>query len=223
MRDFVDALRAQRLVAIVRGTDPAAATRTVLTLAAEGIGLVEVSLTTPAALDAIARARAALSAETSAGTSAGTWVGAGTVITADDADRAADAGADFVVTPGIVPGLHRAAERGLPVLAGALTPTEIVAATRLGPAAVKLFPASLGGPRYLRALLDPFPSAALVPVGGVDADAARDYLDAGAVAVGVGSPLIGDAATGGSQDDLRARARRFLAVVRDAPPPRRSG
>jgi 2-dehydro-3-deoxyphosphogluconate aldolase / (4S)-4-hydroxy-2-oxoglutarate aldolase len=209
--NFPDALRAQRLVAIVRGTDPDAATRTVLTLAGEGVGLVEVSLTTPAALDVIARARAALGAQAS--------VGAGTVITADDADRAADAGADFVVTPAIVPGLRRAAERGLPLLAGALTPTEIVAATQAGVAAVKLFPASLGGPRYLRALLDPFPWAALVPVGGVDAAAAREYLAAGAVAVGVGSPLTGDAASGGSLDELRARVRRFLAAARDAPPP----
>lgn len=213
--DFADALRARRLVAIVRGTDTDAATRTVLTLAGEGVSLIEVSLTTPAALNVISRARAALGEEAS--------VGAGTVITADDADRAADAGADFVVTPAIVTGLRRAAERGLPLLAGALTPTEVVAATQAGVAAVKLFPASLGGPRYLRALLDPFPSAALVPVGGVDADAARDYLAAGAVAVGVGSPLIGDAASGGSQDDLRARARRFLAAVRGAPQPGRPG
>ena len=211
MTDFAGALRAQRLLAIVRGTDPAAAARTVLTLAGEGVGLVEVSMTTPGALDVIAHARSELGTETR--------LGAGTVITAEDADRAADAGADFVVTPAIVPGLRRAAERGLPLLAGALTPTEIVAAAQAGAAAVKLFPASLGGPRYLRALLDPFPSTALVPVGGVDAGAARDYLAAGAVAVGVGSPLIGDAASGGSLDDLRARARRFLAAVRDAPRP----
>jgi len=211
--DFAGALRSQRLVAIVRGTDPAAATRTVLTLAGEGVGLVEVSMTTPAALDVISRARRELGTETS--------VGAGTVIAAQDADRAADAGADFVVTPAIVPALGRAAERGLPLLAGALTPTEVVAAAaQAGVVAVKLFPASLGGPRYLRALLDPFPSAALVPVGGVDADAACDYLAAGAVAVGVGSPLIGDAASGGSLDDLRARVRRFLAAVRDAPRPK---
>lgn len=213
MTDFAGALRSQRLVAIVRGTDPAAATRTVLTLAGEGVGLVEVSMTTPAALDVISRARRELGTETS--------VGAGTVIAAQDADRAADAGADFVVTPAIVPALGRAAERGLPLLAGALTPTEVVAAAaQAGVVAVKLFPASLGGPRYLRALLDPFPSAALVPVGGVDADAACDYLAAGAVAVGVGSPLIGDAASGGSLDDLRARVRRFLAAVRDAPRPK---
>jgi 2-dehydro-3-deoxyphosphogluconate aldolase / (4S)-4-hydroxy-2-oxoglutarate aldolase len=203
--DFTGALRSQRLVAIVRGTDPAAATRTVLTLAGEGVRLVEVSMTTPGALDVISRARSELGAETS--------VGAGTVITAEDADRAADAGADFVVTPAIVPGLRRAAERGLPLLAGALTPSEVIAATQQGAQAVKLFPASLGGVRYLRTLLDPLPSVAFVPVGGVDAHAAREYLAAGAVAVGVGSPLIGDAASGGPLTELRHRARQFLDVV----------
>lgn len=203
--NLLDALCSRRLMAIVRGTDPGAAARTVLTLAEEGIVLIEVSLTTPDALGVISRARAELGPEVS--------VGAGTVITPEDADGAADAGADFVVTPAIVPGLHTAAGRGLPLLAGALTPTEIVAAMRQGAAAVKLFPASLGGVGYLRALLDPLPSAALVPVGGVDADAAREYLAAGAVAVGVGSPLAGDAASGGSLSDLRVRARRFLAAV----------
>jgi 2-dehydro-3-deoxyphosphogluconate aldolase / (4S)-4-hydroxy-2-oxoglutarate aldolase len=206
--NLLDALRSRRLMAIVRGTDPGAAAETVLALAEEGVSLVEVSLTTPGALAVISRARAELDPAAS--------VGAGTVITAEDANRAADAGADFVVTPAIVPGLHVAAERGLPLLAGALTPTEIMAATQQGAAAVKLFPASLGGVRYLRALLDPFPTAALVPVGGVDADAAREYLAAGAVAVGVGSPLVGNAASGGSLSDLRVRARRFLAAVRAA-------
>jgi len=205
--NLLEALRRERLMAIVRGSDSDAALRAVLALAEEGVSLVEVSLTTPGALDVISRARDALGA--------GTAVGAGTVITAEDADQAANAGADFAVTPALVPGLHAATGRGLPVLAGALTPTEIVAARQAGAAAVKLFPASLGGPAYVRALLDPLPAAALVPVGGVDAEAARDYLAAGAVAVGVGSPLLGDAASGGAVSDLRARARRFLAAVRE--------
>ncbi|MBV9452360.1 MAG: bifunctional 4-hydroxy-2-oxoglutarate aldolase/2-dehydro-3-deoxy-phosphogluconate aldolase [Streptosporangiaceae bacterium] len=206
--NLLDALRSRRLLAIVRGTDPGAATRTVLTLAEEGVSLIEVSLNTPDALGVISRARAEL------GPAA--WVGAGTVVTPEDADGAADAGADFVVTPAITPGLRTAAGRGLPLLAGALTPTEIETAMRQGAAAVKLFPASLGGVRYLRALLDPFPEAPLVPVGGVDAGMAHEYLAAGAVAVGVGSPLVGDAASRGSLSDLRARARSFLAAVRAA-------
>jgi 2-dehydro-3-deoxyphosphogluconate aldolase / (4S)-4-hydroxy-2-oxoglutarate aldolase len=206
--DLLTALRSQRLMAIVRGTDPAAASRAVLTLAEAGVRLLEVSLTTPDAFSVIARARTELGG--------GAHVGAGTVITAEDAHRAADAGADFVVTPAIVPGLPAAAGRGLPVLAGALTPTEVVAATQQGAPAVKLFPASLGGTRYLRALLDPFPSVPFVPVGGVDTAAAREFLAAGATAVGVGSPLLGDAASGGPLSDLRVRARQFLAALAPA-------
>lgn len=206
--DLLTTLRSRRLMAIVRGSDPAAASQAVLTLAEEGVTLLEVSLTTPDAFSVIARARAELGGEAT--------VGAGTVITAEDAHRAADAGADFLVTPAIVPGLRVAAERGLPLLAGALTPTEVVAATQQGASAVKIFPASLGGTRYLRALLDPFPAVPFVPVGGVDAAAAREFLAAGATAVGVGSPLLGDAASGGPLSDLRVRARRFLAALRTA-------
>ena len=198
-------LRSRRLMAIVRGTDPGAALRTVMTLVQEGVRLVEVSLTTPQALGVITRAGQEL------GPAA--VVGAGTVITEDDAASAADAGAAFVVTPAAVPGLRVARERGLPLLAGALTPGEVIAATQQGAEAVKLFPASLGGVRYLRALLDPLPGTAFVPVGGVDADTARQYLAAGAIAVGVGSPLIGDAASGGPLSGLRDRARQFLDAV----------
>ncbi|HEX6449232.1 MAG TPA: bifunctional 4-hydroxy-2-oxoglutarate aldolase/2-dehydro-3-deoxy-phosphogluconate aldolase [Trebonia sp.] len=205
-------LRSRRLLAIIRGTDPDAAVRSALALAQEGVTLIEVSLTTPDAFGVIARARA----ELGAGPGAGVHVGAGTVVSAEDATQAAGAGADFVVTPAIVSGIATVAERGLPLLCGALSPTEVVTAVGQGAVAVKLFPASLGGARYLRALRDPFPEVPFVPVGGVDADAAREYLTAGATAVGVGSPLLGDAASGGSLDDLRARARRFLDVANAA-------
>jgi 2-dehydro-3-deoxyphosphogluconate aldolase / (4S)-4-hydroxy-2-oxoglutarate aldolase len=206
--NLLDALRSRRLMAIVRGADPDAATRSVLTLAEEGVTLIEVSLNTPDAFGVISRARAELGADVD--------VGAGTVVTAEDASRAGDAGAGFVVTPAIVPGLQAVAELGLPLLCGALTPTEVVTAVQRGAVAVKLFPASLGGARYLRALRDPFPDIPFVPVGGVDADASREYLAVGATAVGVGSPLLGDAASGGSLDDLRVRARRFLDVANAA-------
>jgi 2-dehydro-3-deoxyphosphogluconate aldolase / (4S)-4-hydroxy-2-oxoglutarate aldolase len=205
---LLEALRTARLMAIVRGTDAAAALRTVTTLAEEGVSLVEVSLNTPQALEVISRACEELGARA--------VVGAGTVITAVDAARAADAGAAFVVTPAVVPGLRTARQRGLPRLAGALTPSEVIAATQEGAEAIKLFPASLGGVGYLRALRDPLPATAFVPVGGVDAACAREYLAAGAVAVGVGSPLTGDAASGGPLGGLRDRARQFLDAVRAA-------
>lgn len=203
-------LSSSRLMAIIRGSGPAAAVGSVLTLADEGISLIEVSLTTPDAFGVISRARAELGADVN--------LGAGTVVTAQDALRARDAGAGFAVTPAIAPGLRTASELGLPVLCGALSPTEVVAAVGQGAVAVKLFPASLGGTRYLRALRDPFPAVPFVPVGGVDADAAREYLAAGAIAVGVGAPLLGDAASGGSLSDLRVRVRRFLAAAGLADP-----
>ncbi|QIQ06706.1 bifunctional 4-hydroxy-2-oxoglutarate aldolase/2-dehydro-3-deoxy-phosphogluconate aldolase [Streptomyces liangshanensis] len=207
--DLLSALRAHRLVAIVRGWDPEAALRTVLTLVEEGVELVEVSLSGRDALDVIKGARAALGP--------GAPLGAGTVLTPEDAWAAHEAGADFVVTPALGDGVTAAKELGLPVLAGVMTPTDVLAARRLGADALKIFPAAqAGGPEYLKALRGPFPQLPFVPVGGVDAAAARAYLAYGATAVGVGSPLIGDAADGGSQDALRERARAFLAVVRDA-------
>ncbi|MFE1958383.1 bifunctional 4-hydroxy-2-oxoglutarate aldolase/2-dehydro-3-deoxy-phosphogluconate aldolase [Streptomyces sp. NPDC059479] len=206
--DLLSALRAHRLVAIVRGDDPDAALRTVLTLAEEGVALIEVSLSGRNALDVIALARTALGPDAP--------LGAGTVLGPDDARAAHDAGADFIVTPAVSEGITVARELGMPVLAGVMTPTEILSALRLGAEALKIFPAGqTGGPSYLRALRGPFPDLPFVPVGGVDAAAAREYLALGAVAVGVGSPLIGDAADGGDIDGLRTRAREFLAVVRE--------
>ncbi|GAA1680014.1 bifunctional 4-hydroxy-2-oxoglutarate aldolase/2-dehydro-3-deoxy-phosphogluconate aldolase [Fodinicola feengrottensis] len=205
-QELRDQLAAHRLVAIVRGADPDAALRTVVTLVTAGVPLVEVSLNTPDAPKVIAAATAELGA-------AGLGVGAGTVRTADDAHRARDAGATFVVTPGLSAGVTAAVDAGLPVLAGAFTATEALAADAAGATAVKLFPASAGGPSYLRALRDPLPDLHFVPVGGVGADVVRAYLNAGALAVGVGSPLVGDAASGGNQAELRERARTFLAML----------
>jgi 2-dehydro-3-deoxyphosphogluconate aldolase/(4S)-4-hydroxy-2-oxoglutarate aldolase len=167
---------------------------------------VEVSLIGAGALAVIRRARAELGADA--------WLGVGTVLTAEDTGRAAEAGANLIVTPGLGPGVDEAVRLGLPVLAGALTPTEVIAAIGAGTAAVKIFPASaVGGPAYVRALRGPLPDAPLVPVGGVDASAVPEYLSLGATAVGVGSPLVGDAADdGGDLDALRRRAARFLAV-----------
>ncbi|WP_435135678.1 bifunctional 4-hydroxy-2-oxoglutarate aldolase/2-dehydro-3-deoxy-phosphogluconate aldolase [Actinacidiphila sp. bgisy144] len=206
--DLRSALSAHRLLAIVRGNDPSAALATVLTLVRSGIGLVEVSLTAAGALGVIARARAALGTDVP--------LGAGTVLTTGDARRAAEAGAAFAVTPGATEAVAACRDLGLPVLAGALTPTEVAAVVAEGAAAVKLFPAALGGVPYLSALRAPFPEVPFVPVGGIDADAARAYLAAGALAVGVGGPLVGDAAdsTGaGAQSALAERAARFRGLI----------
>jgi 2-dehydro-3-deoxyphosphogluconate aldolase / (4S)-4-hydroxy-2-oxoglutarate aldolase len=204
--DLLAALRRERLLAVVRGRDRSATVAAALTLVECGVRVVEISLSGVDALAALRDVRAR------AGTAA--LVGCGTVLTAADADAAAAAGAQFTVTPGNGPGAERSVRSGLPCLVGALTPTEIAAAAALG-AAVKLFPASLGGPGYLRAVRAPLPDVPLVPVGGVDAALAREYLAAGAVVVGVGTPLVGDAAdAGGDLVALRRRADDFLSAVR---------
>lgn len=202
--DFSTALRTERLIAIIRGRDAEASFRTVMALAEADLPLIEVALSGHDALTVIQRARAEL------GDAA--WLGAGTVLTAADARRAAEAGANLIVTPGLGAGLEESVRQGLSTLAGVLTPSEVIAADALGVSALKLFPASVGGPGYLQALRAPFPELPFVPVGGVDTATAPAYFAAGAVAVGVGSPLIGDAADGGDLEGLRKRAAEFKAA-----------
>jgi 2-dehydro-3-deoxyphosphogluconate aldolase/(4S)-4-hydroxy-2-oxoglutarate aldolase len=193
-------LRQTRLVAIIRGTDPDAAIAAGRALTQEGVRFIEVSLTTPDALRVIR----ALTADGRA------HIGAGTVLGEDDVTASVDAGASFLLTPALAESVPFAAAQGIPVIAGAFTASEALAAMRQGATAVKLFPASHGGPAYLKALRDPFPQIPFLPVGGVDADAAEQYLAVGAFAVGVGGPLVGDAASGGALDALRTRARAFV-------------
>jgi 2-dehydro-3-deoxyphosphogluconate aldolase/(4S)-4-hydroxy-2-oxoglutarate aldolase len=202
MSSFLTGVTRTKVLAVIRGTDGDAAAETALALVDEGIDHVEIALTTPDALAAIRRVRASLPA--------GALIGAGTVLSAQDVAAVEDAGAQFVVTPAVVPAIEEAARRGLPVAAGALTPTEACRAMELGAEAVKLFPASVGGPAYLKAVRDPFPHIPFLAVGGVGLDDVVPYLKAGAVGVGVGGPLVGDAASGGDQEALRRRARAYL-------------
>ncbi|KTR39114.1 hypothetical protein NS263_11400 [Curtobacterium oceanosedimentum] len=140
-------------------------------------------------------------------------VGVGTVLEPEQVDEAAELGASFVVSPHLDPAIGgRAHDLGLGWYPGAATPTEIVRAWRLGARAVKVFPAAqLGGPAYLRQVLAPLDFVDVVPTGGIGVDDAADYLAAGAVAVGLGSPLVGDALSTGDVDAVRSRAGRLLA------------
>jgi 2-dehydro-3-deoxyphosphogluconate aldolase/(4S)-4-hydroxy-2-oxoglutarate aldolase len=195
-----------RILAVIRGTDTAGAIAAGTALLQEGVRIVEVALTTPNAASAIEALRAVAPA--------GSLVGAGTVLTVADVADVAAAGAQFVVTPAVVESIPEAARRGLPVAAGAFTPTEAYTAMRMGASAIKLFPISVGGPAYLKAVRDPFPDIPFVAVGGVGLADLPGYFAAGAIAVGVGGPLVGDAASGGDLDALRERARAYLAAVK---------
>jgi 2-dehydro-3-deoxyphosphogluconate aldolase/(4S)-4-hydroxy-2-oxoglutarate aldolase len=208
--DLVAELTGHRLLAIVRGRDADASYRALVTLAEEGVRLMEVSLSGADAAAVLRRAAGALGPDVR--------LGAGTVLSVEDARLAADAGVDFVVSPALGPGIEYAAGLGLPCLPGALTPTEVTTAWRAGAPAVKVFPASVFGPSYVRALGDPLPQVPLVPVGGVSIEDMAAYLAAGAIAVGVGSPLLGDAPHGGDLGALRQRVREALDAVAEFRP-----
>jgi 2-dehydro-3-deoxyphosphogluconate aldolase/(4S)-4-hydroxy-2-oxoglutarate aldolase len=206
--DLLAELTDRKLLAIIRADGPDRALECIRTLVGAGITALEVSLTTPGAVEAISKARSEFDPSV--------LIGAGTVVTPEQADEVAATGAGFAVTPAITRGAARSVEIGLPLLCGALTPTEIVNALDLGALAVKVFPAKLHGPGYFRELHAPLPDAPLIAVGGVDATTAPQYLAAGALAVGVSSPLLGDAGTGGSQEALATRAREFLEAATHA-------
>ncbi|KOG34480.1 bifunctional 4-hydroxy-2-oxoglutarate aldolase/2-dehydro-3-deoxy-phosphogluconate aldolase [Streptomyces resistomycificus] len=198
-----------RVMAILRSADASGLPAVARALAAGGVTCLEVTLTTPGALDSLARIRDALGPDVA--------VGAGTVITGDQARDALAAGAEFLVAPVVDTAVVRnAADRGVPCYPGAWTPTEVSQAWQAGAAAVKLFPASTGGPAHLRQLRAPLPDIPLVAVGGVGIEEARDYLDAGACAVGIGSPLLRGAdqdPTPQALDALTTRARTLLEAV----------
>ena len=204
---FLTQLAQERLLVIIRSRDAEAAVAASLVLLGCGVRLLEVSMVSADALAVIAEV-ARLAPD-------GAVIGAGTVLTRDDVARAAGAGARFMVTPALTESVAESVAAGFPVLAGGFTPTEALDAMELGATAVKLFPATVGGPSYLRALREPLPDVPFVPVGGVDVALAGEYLAAGAVAVGVGGSLLGDAARGGDLDALRARAAAFLSATRE--------
>ena len=187
-----DAIRAARLVAILRRAADVDAQ--VARLAAAGVRVVEITLDSDDALGAIERARGR----------GDVTVLAGTVREPAQVDAAVSAGAEAIVAPVLsATVLERAAALETPAIPGALTPSEVETAWKAGAALVKLFPARLGGPRYVQDVLAPLPDVPLLATGGVDARSARAFLEAGAVAVGVGSGL-------GSDDELR----RLLDAVR---------
>lgn len=203
--DALGLLAAARFVPVIRAPDAELAVRAARALVRGGCRLVEVTFTTPRAEAAIAR----LAAD-------GVTVGAGTVLDAATAARALDAGAAFLVSPHLAPDVLATAQaRGVLAIPGALTPTEIVRARQAGSEVVKIFPAeSVGGPRYLRLVGDPLPGIRFFPTGGVTLENARDYLAAGAIAVGVASALAPQAAiAAGDEATLEAAARRWAAAL----------
>ncbi|WP_375426127.1 bifunctional 4-hydroxy-2-oxoglutarate aldolase/2-dehydro-3-deoxy-phosphogluconate aldolase [uncultured Friedmanniella sp.] len=203
-------LRRATVVAVLRAPSAAAALGATEALLAGGVRGIEITYSTPDAAEVIAELRRRHGNEV--------YLGAGTVLTSAHARESVDAGAQFLVSPGTRPELAAAMlGTGVTVLSGALTPSEVMVAVDAGVHVVKLFPASLGGPAFLRSLRGPFPDVPFVPTGGVNADNLAEWLAAGAVAVGAGSELCSSAAmAAGDWETITATARQFSAAVRAA-------
>ena len=201
------------LVAIVRAQSSHGVLEAARALRRGGVRALEITLNTPDALDLIAALR-----QESQHDAAPLFIGAGTILDADDARRAIESGAQFIVTPTLQPdSIAACREAGAPIFCGAMTPTECLAAHRAGADFVKLFPAAGLGPSYVRALLGPLPFLKLVPTGGVSLETLASWLHAGCRAVAAGSELVSNAELrAGDWGALEEKARRWAQVLEAA-------
>jgi 2-dehydro-3-deoxyphosphogluconate aldolase / (4S)-4-hydroxy-2-oxoglutarate aldolase len=195
------------IVAIVRLDDATAVPALVAALAAGGVHAIEITMTVPGAIESIR--------QLAGSAPAGTLIGAGTVVDADTAKRAIDAGARFIVSPvfrrSVIEACH---QHDVPVCPGCYTPTEILDAWDAGADIVKVFPANGLGPAFIKDVRAPLPHVKLMPTGGVSIDNAGDWLRAGAAAVGVGSALVDSRlVAAGDFAAITERATRLVANV----------
>ena len=199
------------IIPVVRATSSDLAMRAADAVCAGGIPIVEVTMTVPGAIDLIAAMSQRIGSDV--------LIGAGTVLDAATAERCFNAGAQFVVSPGLdLDTVTLAISRNVLVIPGTLTPTEIIAARKAGAPMVKVFPCgTVGGAKYIKALRGPFPDVPMVPTGGVNLETAGDFIRAGAVALGVGGELISAAALkSGNAAEITDAARKFVSIVRQA-------
>lgn len=203
----LDRIKRSGIIAIVRLASSAPLADVAEALASGGIDALEFTIPTPGALEGIEESRARLDGRA--------LVGAGTVLDTAAAKAAIAAGAAFIVTPMLaLDVIAECRSAGVPVIPGAMTPTEILTAWQAGAEMVKVFPASVLGPEYIRQVRGPLPQVKLMPTGGISAANAAEYFDAGAVAVGVGGRLVNSAAVAeGRFDLLTAAARELVAAV----------
>ena len=197
------------LVAVVRSPDDACLLDVAEALVAGGIEAIEITFTVPRAPQVLQRVADRLGDSV--------LLGAGTVLDAETARAAILAGARFLVSPVVAPEVVRMGRRyDCPAIAGALTPTEVFQAWQAGSDIVKVFPANVGGPGYLKALHGPLPHIRLMPTGGVDLQTATAFLKAGACALGVGTALVSREILAARRwNELTQRARAYRDLVQD--------
>src|SRR6516165_2882709 len=199
------------IVPVIRAKSSRLAMSAVEAVFTGGILVVEITMTVPGALDLIA--------QLSKSVGAAILIGAGTVLDAQTAQRCLDAGARFLVSPGLDLETIRFANcSSTLIMAGALTPTEVLTAWKAGSDLVKIFPCgSVGSAKYLRALKAPLPDIAMVPTGGVNLTNAAEFIHAGAAALGVGGELVSATALeSGNFGEITENARKYVAIVSEA-------
>ena len=208
-----DRLCDKGVIAVVRASSSEQLIDVAKALRAGGVDCIEITMTTPNALEVISACRKAMAGEA--------LIGVGSVLNAEVAGRAIEAGAQYVISPIFKPEVIDAAHAAdLPCIPGAMTPTEVLLATDAGADAVKVFPGGQFGPKYLKDLLAPMPHLKLTPTGGVNLDTAADWIANGAVTLGIGSALVTKAAlaTGdfGEIERLAGQYVRLVAAARAA-------
>lgn len=198
------------IIAILRSPTGAKLIDAAKAVVAGGISTVEVTMTTPGALNIIRDTKRALAD--------GVCMGVGSVLDPETARSALLAGAEFIVTPVVIPEVIRLANRyGVPVISGAMTPTEAFTAHELGSDFIKLFPADILGPKYVKALLAPLPMLQVIPTGGVAPENVGEYIKAGCVAVGAGSQLVDqDLLDNGDFPKITKIAAKYAAALKKA-------
>lgn len=208
--DKIALIRSTGIIAIMRAKSSNQLIAAAEAIHAGGVRVIEVTMTTPGALEVIAAASSQFGEEV--------LFGAGSVLDPETARAAILAGAGFIVAPTLDLKVITVCQRyNIPIIPGCFTPTELLAAWEAGADLLKLFPAEVGGPGLVKAILAPFPHFEIVPVGGVDLANAGDYIRAGAVALGVGSSLVSQKLLdSGNLAELTRRAAAFIEVVRDA-------
>jgi 2-dehydro-3-deoxyphosphogluconate aldolase / (4S)-4-hydroxy-2-oxoglutarate aldolase len=209
--EVLEALNRGGIVPVIRANSAVAALKVVEALVAGGIRTLEITMTVPDAIDAIRKVADRFGQDV--------LLGAGTVTTRALAEGSLDAGAQFLVTPCVLPEvIAYARERGVAVLPGAMTPTEVFDAWSAGGDIIKIFPASnVGGAAYLKALRGPFPQIPLCPTGGVNLQTLADFIAAGAAVVGVGGELVSKTAIDrGDFAEITRLATDYVRVLRAA-------
>jgi 2-dehydro-3-deoxyphosphogluconate aldolase/(4S)-4-hydroxy-2-oxoglutarate aldolase len=197
------------VVPVVRATSQREAVIAAGAVAEGGIPIVEITMTVPGAIDVIR--------ELVKSNSSGVLIGAGTVLDAETARRCRDAGAEFLVSPALnIETIEFAGKENMLMMAGALSPTEIVKAWKAGADFVKVFPCGqVGGAKYIKAIKGPLPQIPLVPTGGVNLNTAAEFIEAGAEALGVGGELVqAQALKLGKPELIVETARKFVEIVR---------